>query len=236
MNQKSSLPENPSICLKGADGGQRVGLENTDSVAAEVDLIYVQDLGLAHYGAVRLNEYYVSQYVDHTPLYHPGKGVVLASRQNQSMGGRHPWCVIGSLAQGMSFATDALQVHGLATRAGRAPVALAAGLPGVRRQHEHSMAAIQDAPLRLEPGARAERGFFGWLEPDHPRPTSAADLVFVDRALALPESVAAPAGEVNDGQVLAASLFASAPLLDACALTETEISRSVRRELTGSGT
>ena len=34
------------------------------------------------------------------------------------MGGRHPWCVIGSLGQGVSFATDALQFHGLATRAG----------------------------------------------------------------------------------------------------------------------
>ena len=26
------------------------------------------------------------------------------------------------------------------------------------------MAAIQDAQLRLEPGERAERGFFGWFE------------------------------------------------------------------------
>ena len=39
-----------------------------------VDLIYAQDVALAHYGAVRLNEYYVSQYVDHTPLQHPSRG------------------------------------------------------------------------------------------------------------------------------------------------------------------
>jgi cellobiose phosphorylase len=200
-----------------------VGLENTGSAAAALDLIYAQDLGLAHYGAVRLNEYYISQYVDHTPLSHPERGVVLASRQNQSMGGRHPWCVIGSLGQGVSFATDALQVHGLATRAGRTPAGLTGGLPGARRQHEHAMAAIQDAPLRLEPGARAERGFFGWFEADHAGATSAADVVFVDRALALPEAVAVPVGAVDDGQVSAASLFASAPLLDALELTETEI-------------
>jgi cellobiose phosphorylase len=200
-----------------------VGLENTGSAVAALDLIYAQDLSLAHYGAVRLNEYYVSQYVDHTPLSHAERGLVLASRQNQAMGGRYPWCVIGSLGQGVSFATDALQVHGLATRAGRAPEGLAAGLPGVRRQHEHAMAAIQDAPLRLEPGARAERGFFGWFEADHAGATSAADVVFVDRALALPEAVAVPAGAVDDGQVPAASLFASAPLLEALELTETEI-------------
>ena len=92
-----------------------VALENTGDHAATLDLIYAQDLGLAHYGAVRLNEYYVSQYLDHTPLAHPELGWVLASRQNQSMGGRNPWCLIGSLGEGVSYATDALQVHGLET-------------------------------------------------------------------------------------------------------------------------
>jgi hypothetical protein len=38
------------------------------------DLIHTQDIGIAHYGAVRLNEHYVSQYIDHTPLEHPSKG------------------------------------------------------------------------------------------------------------------------------------------------------------------
>ena len=41
---------------------------------AAVDLVYAQDLALADYGAVRMNEYYVSQYVDHTPLAHPARG------------------------------------------------------------------------------------------------------------------------------------------------------------------
>ncbi|MGZ9158150.1 MAG: GH36-type glycosyl hydrolase domain-containing protein [Nitrospira sp.] len=196
-----------------------VEMENTGNGTETVDLIYAQDLALAHYGAVRLNEYYVSQYVDHTPLTHSERGFVLASRQNQSMGGRNPWCVIGSLGRGLSFATDALQVHGLATRAGRTPVGVAESLPGSRRQHEHSMAAIQDAPLCLEPGERAERGFFGWFEADHPAATSAADLVFVDQAQSLPEASPVRASNGNTGL----SLFASAPLLGALDLTETEI-------------
>ena len=104
-----------------------VALENTGDAAATLDLIYAQDLALAHYGAVRLNEYYVSQYLDHTPLAHPEQGWVLASRQNQSMGGRNPWCLVGDLAEGVSYATDALQVHGLDTRAGWAPAVLARG-------------------------------------------------------------------------------------------------------------
>ena len=49
-----------------------VHLENTGASVLKVDLTYVQDLALAPYGAVRLNEYYVSQYLDHTPLVDPG--------------------------------------------------------------------------------------------------------------------------------------------------------------------
>lgn len=211
-----------------------VALENTGDAEVTLDLIHVQDLALAHYSAVRLNEYYVSQYVDHTPLSHVERGFVLASRQNQSMGGRNPWCVIGSLGQGMSFATDALQVHGLATRAGRAPLGVAEGLPGARHQHEHSMAAIQDAPLRLEPGAKALRGFFGWFEEDHPAATSAADLFFVDKALALPEAALPFAIDAVRTSPHPTTLFSAAPLLDALDLTEAEIARlfgAERREI-----
>src|SRR4029453_17396452 len=167
-----------------------VDLANTGGVAATLDLIYAQDLALAHYGAVRLNEYYVSQYLDHTPLKHPSLGTVLAVRQNPAVGGRHPWLCIGSLRNGESFCTDALQLHGLSTRAGGSPAALEAErLPGVRRQHEHSMAVLQDAPLSLAPGASAVLGFFAWLEPDHPGVSGAGDLGFADRALALREAV-----------------------------------------------
>lgn len=67
-----------------------VELENTGTSPVDLDLIYAQDLALAHYGAVRLNEYYVSHYLDHTPLFHPEQHWVLASRQNQSMGAHWP--------------------------------------------------------------------------------------------------------------------------------------------------
>ncbi len=80
-----------------------VMLENTGTTAATVDLIYVQDVGLAQYAAVRLNEYFVSHYLDHTPLSHPERGWVLASRQNQRAEGRNPWCVIGALGQGTTL-------------------------------------------------------------------------------------------------------------------------------------
>ncbi|MGD9541432.1 MAG: cellobiose phosphorylase [Methylocystis sp.] len=202
----------------------RLALENHGDALQTFDLIYAQDLALADYGAVRSNEYYVSQYVDHSPLVHPERGVVVASRQNQHAGGRNPWCVIGSLRRGVNFATDALQVYGLATRAGEIPAALTQGLAGKRLQHEHSLAAIQDAPISLEQGERAECGFFGWLEPDHPAATSPADLAFVDLALALPEAKS-DCSNCAGGQDASVppSLFCSAPLLDAMELSEAEI-------------
>ena len=200
-------------------------LVNTGSAVEEIDLIHVQDMALADYGAVRLNEYYVSHYVDHLPLSHPQRGWIIASRQNLSVGGRHPWTVMGSLGCGLSYATDALQFHGLATRAGHMPPGLSQGLPGSRLQHEHSMVAVQDAAVKLEPGAVFQGGFFAWFEEHHPAASSTADILFADRALALPE--AQPASEQDEAAYdsPSTSLFATAPLLDALELTSQDITR-----------
>lgn len=206
-----------------------VTVENRGAIDATVDLVYAQDVALAAYGAIRMNEYYVSQYLDHTPLLHPARGYVVATRQNLGVGGRIPWALIGSLRHGVSFATDALQLHGLATRApdggadGIAGLA-ARRLPGVRRQHEHAMTAIQDAGAQLAPRARVDLGFFGWFEPDHPAATADSDLAAVDRALALIE--ASPASQRRGsaaGTPVAPTLFSVAATLRCRDLTAAEI-------------
>ncbi len=205
-------------------------LENKGGAPVVVDLIYAQDLALAHYGAVRMNEYYVSQYVDYTPLTHARCGHVLAVRQNLSMGGRNPWVVIGSLRSAVSFATDALQLHGLATRAGKVPDGLRAPmLEGKRRQHEHSMAVFQDAQLRLEPSASAAYGFFGWFEEHHEAASSPADLTFVERALALPQASPAERRVEIDGG--SATLFSARPILKSIDLTEADVSELFGKKL-----
>lgn len=194
----------------------QVSLENLGEAEQELDLIYAQDIALSPYGTVRLNEYYVSQYVDHTPLMHGVRGWTVASRQNLAAKSRNPWCVIGSLRCGEAFATDAMQLHGLASRAGAAPAAMAAGLPSQRLQHEHSMVAIQDQRLRLQPHARAASGFFALLKDDHPAATSTADLALVDEALALPEAVLIQVDTAiqpgDDEIATTATLFGSARL------------------------
>jgi 1,2-beta-oligoglucan phosphorylase len=200
-----------------------VQLENTGSAALEVDLTYAQDVALAPYGAIRMNEFYVSQYIDHTPLEAPGQGAVIASRQNQAVDGRYPWCLIGSLRVGTSFATDALQFHGLATRAGAAPVGLSAELPGKRLQHEHSMVVIRDSRITLDPKRPVTTGFFGTFLEDHPEATSPADLQQSTRTLSLPEARPRELvlGPVEDPQ--SGTLFSSAPLLEAVNLDTEEL-------------
>lgn len=59
--------------------------------AAEIDVIYAQDIGLADKGAVRTNEAYVSQYVDHSVYEDEEKGFVVCSRQNQPSSSGFPY-------------------------------------------------------------------------------------------------------------------------------------------------
>ena len=196
--------------------------------AAELDLICVQDIGLSAYDAVRLNEYYVSHYIDLSPLEHASQGRVLAARQNLAQkDGKHPWAILGSLRHGLSFATDGLQVQGLAARISSGPgPGILNGLPGQRLQHEHALLAIQDQPLTLAAGASANFGFFGSLLAHHPAATGEDDLAHVDALLRLPEAQAPEFSEAAASTVCALaprSLFASAPLLPSQDLTEAEL-------------
>ena len=145
--------------------------------------------------AVRLNEYFVSHYMDHTPLAASRAGLRPRFPPEPPAEGRNPWCVSAPWASAASFATDALQVHGLATRAGRLPAGVMEGLPGDRCSMSTPWRRFR---TRGAAGARCahHRGFFGWFEADHPAASSDADLAFVGRALALPEA-APPAGGLS---------------------------------------
>jgi 1,2-beta-oligoglucan phosphorylase len=189
-----------------------VRLLNTTPSQHQLDLIYMQDIALAPYGTVRLNEYYVSQYVDHTPLQHQARGSAIASRQNLPAEGRNPWCVIGSLRRATSFATDAMQVRDL-TKA----------LPGRRLQHEHALVAIQDATLHIDAGQSIGAGFFGLYRADHPGATSPTDLERIDEATALPEAVQGTIGFVPADVTTTATLFASAPTWQSTDLDEAAV-------------
>ncbi|MFO1338738.1 MAG: hypothetical protein U1F53_10980 [Burkholderiaceae bacterium] len=191
-----------------------------------VDLLLQHDLALAPHGALRLNEYYVSHYIDFTALAHERHGSLLAVRQNQAAAGHHPSALLGSLRRAVSWATDAAQVLGAGHRFDEPPQAWRQGLPGRRLQQEQAMAALQDAPLTLAVGERATLGFFGGLQPDHPAASGPADLAQADAWLALPEATP-PAGPPPAAlhaawQAPLPSLFSHAPRLAARALGDAE--------------
>lgn len=185
-----------------------VRLENTGTEPHELDLIYAQDIALAPYGSVRTNEYYVSQYIDHTPLSDRTHGHVIASRQNLAVEGRNPWCLIGSLRRAVAFATDARLRGELSAR---------------RLQHEHAMVVLQDAPLRLKPNGSVAAGFFGRYCDDHPEATSPADLERVPEILALAEAAAMTVEVAARADSKPVSLFTSAPDLASADLSSDEL-------------
>lgn len=200
-----------------------LAVDNVGEAVRTIDAILQHDLALAPHAALRLNEYYVSHYVDFTPLDHPSRGTLLAVRQNQPVAGRHPWALLGSLRRAVSYATDALQVLGRAEgRFGETPPAWRKGLPGRRLQQEQAMGALQDAAVTLPPGARCALGFFGGLVEDHPGASGSEDLARADAWLALPEATPCAAAQGSRHAPLA-SLFHRAPRLGSAALSASEL-------------
>ncbi len=199
---------------------------NAGAAPARLSIVSLQDVGLAAYGAIRLNEHYVSHYLDLAPLQHASQGWVLAARQNLAVGGRHPWLMMGLLGGAAAFATDAAQFAGLAQRAGALPQALHEGLPSRRVQGEHACLALQGPERTLLPGEVLDTGAWGHVLADHPAATGEADLALVDAILALPEASPAPAlarGAVADAPP--SNLLADSPWLETLDLADDELLR-----------
>ncbi|HTT06758.1 MAG TPA: hypothetical protein VMF64_15880 [Steroidobacteraceae bacterium] len=205
-----------------------VTLFNDSGAEQTLDLTYAQDLGLTAYGAARNNEYYCSQYIDHTALLHDSRGYLVGSRQNQPLEGRYPWTLIGSLRRAGAFATDALQFHGHSARTGEPgqdPPGLRYELPSRRLQHEHSMVVLREQPLRLGAGESASCGFFGLFVPDHPEASSGSDLTRLAAVLSLPEATLSMTAGADPGAAPqpAGSLFTDAVVLDTLDASDEEL-------------
>ena len=153
----------------------RVGLRNVGAEPVDCDVVTTQDFALVPYAGVRTNEYYVSQYLDVSPLSDPEIGVALAVRQNLP-GDRQPWAVLGALERGAGWCSDALQLR--TWRAGRSMLDVTR-LPSRRLQHEHTLAGLATEPVHLLPGESMLTGFFGAVMPDHPAATGPQDLPVV---------------------------------------------------------
>lgn len=204
-----------------------VSVTSLRSAETDIDVVYTQDLALASYDAVRSCEYYVSQYLDLTPIETSSVGTALAVRQNMP-GATAPWAVIGCLSEGVGWATDALQLVGRGHHAGARPPGISAEkFPNTRLQHEHTLALLQARPTLLAAGETMVTGFFGLFQPDHPAATSSQDEAIVERALSLPEAREPVHGHTTDepltGAPAATSLFSSAPALKCTPLDDDKL-------------
>jgi 1,2-beta-oligoglucan phosphorylase len=121
-----------------------------DGSEAEVDVLYGQDLGLADKGAVRSNEAYMSQYIDHKVFQDEEKGYVLCSRQNQPQSSGFPYIQQGSLGRANGYSTDGFQFYGLSYKDTNEPQALKVeSLANEVYQYEFAYTALQSEKVEL---------------------------------------------------------------------------------------
>ncbi|MNK21804.1 hypothetical protein D3C87_400710 [compost metagenome] len=142
----------------------------------EVDVIYGQDIGIADPAAVRSNEAYLSQYIDHNVFEDDKLGYVICSRQNQPQGGRFPYIQQGSLSKAAGFSTDGFQFFGLSYKETNRPEILSApNLANEIYQYEFAYTALQSERVHLK--GKTEWVFYGLFKPDHPAATSSLEYI-----------------------------------------------------------
>ncbi|PLS04249.1 GH36-type glycosyl hydrolase domain-containing protein [Neobacillus cucumis] len=121
----------------------------------EVDVIYGQDLGIAEKGAVRTNEAFLSQYIDHKVFDDAQKGYVVCSRQNQPQGGMFPYMQQGVLTKAAGYSTDGFQFFGLSYKETNEPEILSKEqLANEVYQYEFAYTALQSERIQLAGEAR----------------------------------------------------------------------------------
>lgn len=191
-----------------------------------VDILYGQDIGLADKGAVRSNEAYMSQYIDHSVYRDEKRGYVVCSRQNQPQGGAFPYVQQGSLTGAEGYSTDGFQFYGLSYKETDRPEALT--LPHLANeiyQYEFAYTALQSG--RVIPGREPVRFvFYGLFKENHPEAVTA--LEFAAEVSAAWEQAAAlntAAGGIDNGS--------SVGVNDSSALEPVRLAADIGAPLTG---
>ncbi|MFB9326137.1 GH36-type glycosyl hydrolase domain-containing protein [Paenibacillus aurantiacus] len=163
-----------------------VSIAAASGASVMADVVYGQDIGLAAPGAVRSNEAYLSQYLDHSAYEDAKRGWIVCTRQNQPQDGRFPYLQQGCLSYATAYATDGFQFFGLSFKNTHRPEALTRGdLPSENYQYEFAYTALQSRRMNAAEGGRAV--FYGLFEADHPEAVREAG--FEERLLAAWEEV-----------------------------------------------
>lgn len=118
-------------------------------VEMEADLVYAQDIAIADVGAVRTNEAYVSQYIDHH-VESSDRGFSVLSRQNQRQSTGFPALSLSSKTKTIGYVTDGFDLYGLSYKQdGKISGLRAPRLASRVYQYEFAMTALQTEAFTL---------------------------------------------------------------------------------------
>ncbi|MCQ4086780.1 GH36-type glycosyl hydrolase domain-containing protein [Saccharibacillus sp. JS10] len=139
----------------------------TSGKGVKIDIVYAQDIGDADPGAVRSNEAYLSQYIDHAVFQDSEKGYIVCSRQNQPQGGAFPYMQQGSLTRAVGYSTDGFQFFGKSYKETNVPEALTQEkLVNEVYQYEFAYTALQSELVELN--GEQNFVFYGLYRDNHP--------------------------------------------------------------------
>ena len=130
-----------------------------------VDVFYLQDIGIKDAGAIRNNEAYNSQYIDHKVFEH-GNSHAICSLQN---GGQKEYLQVGALTPTKGYATDGYQFFGLSYKATNEPEAMQKDrLPNEIYQYEFACAVLQSESFHVSETSNHRVSFYGFYVDHHP--------------------------------------------------------------------
>ncbi|CAH0525314.1 GH36-type glycosyl hydrolase domain-containing protein [Vibrio hippocampi] len=142
-----------------------VTVSNIGSHDLSFDLVYGQDLGLADEGAVKTNEAYCSQYLDHQIHQLDDYGFTVCSRQNLPQSAGNPRIQIGSFSPVIGFSTDGYQFFGQEYKVtGEAMALKKHELANEKYQYEMGYIALQTESVTLAPNNDSVQTFYGVVE------------------------------------------------------------------------
>lgn len=200
----------------------RIEVQNTTSFEQELDLIYLQDVGLKPTAESSINEYYVSQYIERLILEDKNYGSVVCCRQNMRGPTGNPWVMIACRNSAAWASTDGMQFYGRTYRETGIPEALRSDTLGGEYAGESSVVALQEKPFVLPAKQKHTSIFVGTYLSDHPVATSTDDLKLLP--IFFNEIDDAEPSKESGGKIAPVkNLFNTSPFLPVEDLTKTEL-------------
>ena len=132
----------------------------------EFDILYCQDVSIAHKKATTSNELYTSQYIDHKILENEN-GYVVCSRQNQDQNGKFPYIEQGCLnSKIISYSTDQMSFFTKEYKLTNVPFYLDKNLLKENYQFELSYICLQTEKMKLN--GQKKVVFYALYKEDYP--------------------------------------------------------------------